>query len=501
MIKFLLNRELRVEESIDPNMTVLQYLRTEAGKTGTKEGCASGDCGACTVVVGELDGEDIRYKSINSCLTFLSALHGKQLITVEDLKEGSQLHPAQQALVDQHGSQCGFCTPGFVMSMFALGKNIADPNKAQIEEALAGNLCRCTGYRPIVDAAESMYQNTRQDQFDRDHAQTVARLRALQIEEQPQLNDGSKQAHNPRSIAELAELLSQNPDARLVAGGTDLALEVTQFHRELETLIYVGDIAEMKQVTVHDDRIELGAAAPLTDCYKALANDFPDFGNLLHRFASLQIRNQGTLGGNIGNASPIGDSPPALIALNAEVVLRQGNGSRTIKLEDYFIDYKVTAQQPGEFIEKVVVPRVASNEAFRSYKISKRIDDDISAVLGCFNLTIKDGVIHNARVAFGGMAAIPKRAQHCEAALTGQAWNAATIKQAKQALANDFAPISDFRASKEYRMLTATNMLTRYFVELDEPATDSRVFSDSVVQSYIPEPRSVTTQTGGSAHV
>ncbi|SEG50384.1 xanthine dehydrogenase small subunit [Marinobacterium lutimaris] len=479
MIRFLLNRELRVEEQLDPNMTVLNYLRTKARKTGTKEGCASGDCGACTVVLGEPDGDRIRYKSVNSCLTFVSALNGKQLITVEDLKQGNQLHPAQQAMVDCHGSQCGFCTPGIVMSMFALGKNsaknVGTPGKEEIHEALAGNLCRCTGYRPIVEAAEKMYDDVTPDSFDTEQAATLARLREIQPQTQVELSDGAKTAFNPSSLSELAGLLEQHPDARLVAGGTDLALEVTQFHREIPRLIYVGDIAEMKQVRVTDEQIELGAAAPLTDCYQALSQDYPDFGALLHRFASLQIRNQGTLGGNIGNASPIGDSPPALIALGAQLVLRKGKQTRTIDLQDYFIDYKVTAQQPGEFIEKVLVPRAAANGEFRSYKLSKRIDDDISAVLGCFNLVVRDGVVQSARIAYGGMAAIPKRASLCEQALTGAAWNRDTINKAKQALAQDFAPISDFRASREYRQVTAVNLLTRYFVELESPEAETRV--------------------------
>lgn len=475
MIRFLLNRELRVEEQLDPNMTVLNYLRTKARKTGTKEGCASGDCGACTVVLGELDGDRIRYKSVNSCLTFVSALNGKQLITVEDLKQGDRLHPAQQSMVDCHGSQCGFCTPGIVMSMFALGKNVVKPEKEEIHEALAGNLCRCTGYRPIVEAAEKMYEDATPDSFDTEQATTLARLREIQPKAQATLSDGKKTAFNPASLTELASLLEQHPDARLVAGGTDLALEVTQFHREIPTLIYVGDIAEMKQVRVLDEQIELGAAAPLTDCYQALSLDYPDFGALLHRFASLQIRNQGTLGGNIGNASPIGDSPPALIALGAKLVLRKGKQTRTLDLQDYFIDYKVTAQQPGEFIEKVIVPRAADNGEFRSYKISKRIDDDISAVLGCFNLVIRDGRIESAQIAFGGMAAIPKRASLCEQALTGSAWSRETIEKAKQALAQDFAPISDFRASREYRQMTAVNLLTRYFVELESPEAETRV--------------------------
>lgn len=475
MIKFLLNQELRVEQNIDPNTTVLNYLRSSAAKTGTKEGCASGDCGACTVVLGELIDDRIQYRSINSCLTFVSALHGKQLITVEDLKDGDKMHPAQQAMVDCHGSQCGFCTPGFVMSMFALGKNVAKPEKEDIHEALAGNLCRCTGYRPIVDAAHAMYEDAAEDRFDREAEQTIAMLRKLQIEDSPQLSDGQKFAFNPRTVEELAGLYEKYPTARLVAGGTDLALDVTQFHREIEQLIYVGDIADMKKVERFDDRIELGSAASLTSCYQLLTDEYPDFGSLLHRFASLQIRNQGTLGGNIGNASPIGDSPPALIALDAQVVLRKGSETRTVALEDYFIDYKVTAQQESEFIEKVIVPRAQGNRQFRSYKISKRIDDDISAVLGCFNLEINDGRISDARVAFGGMAAIPMRASRCEAVLNGAKWNRATFEQAKQALAEDFKPISDFRASKEYRLLAATNLLTRYFVEIDSPEVETRV--------------------------
>jgi len=427
------------------------------------------------VVLGELDGDNIRYKSINSCLTFVSALNGKQLITVEDLRQGAELHPAQQAMVDCHGSQCGFCTPGIVMSMFALGKNITHPDKEEINEALAGNLCRCTGYRPIVEAAQKMYDDVTPDSFSLEQEATIARLKEIQPQQQAELTDGSKRCFNPTSITELATLLEQYPDARLLAGGTDLALEVTQFHRELKTLVYISDIPELKQIRVTEQQIELGASASLSSCYQTLNNDYPDFGALLHRFASLQIRNQGTLGGNIGNASPIGDSPPALIALGAKLVLRKGQSNRTIDLQDYFIDYKVTDQQPGEFIESVIVPRAAENGEFRCYKISKRIDDDISAVLGCFNLKISNGVIESARIAFGGMAAIPKRASHCELALTGAPWTMATIEQARQALQQDFSPISDFRATQEYRMLVATNMLTRYFIEIETPDVETRV--------------------------
>ncbi|WP_296250705.1 xanthine dehydrogenase small subunit [Pseudomonas sp. UBA4194] len=480
MIQFLLNQQLRTEHALDPNLTVLEYLREHLSKPGTKEGCASGDCGACTVVVGELHGEEgqerIRYRSLNSCLTFVSSLHGKQLISVEDLKHQGRLHSVQQAMVDCHGSQCGFCTPGFVMSLFALQKNSDAPDLHQAQEALAGNLCRCTGYRPILAAAEQSCCATRQpDQFDSLEPQTIARLKAIAPTAIGELNSGEKRCLVPLTVADLADLYSAHPEARLLAGGTDLALEVTQFHRTLPVMIYVGNVAEMKRIETFDDRLEIGAATSLTDCYAALAAEYPDFGALLHRFASLQIRNQGTLGGNIGNASPIGDSPPLLIALGAKIVLRKGQTTRTLLLQDYFIDYRITAREESEFIEKIIVPRADPARSFRAYKVSKRLDDDISAVCAAFDLHIDNGVIKDARAAFGGMAAIPKRAKACEAALVGQPWNHATLEAACAAMADDFTPLSDFRASKEYRLLSAQNLLRKYFIELQTPHIETRV--------------------------
>nr|WP_059391486.1 xanthine dehydrogenase small subunit [Pseudomonas toyotomiensis] len=475
MIQFLLNRELRTEHALDPNVTVLNYLREHVGKTGTKEGCASGDCGACTVVVGELDGDRVRYRTLNSCLTFVSSLHGKQLITVEDLKHQGKLHSVQQAMVDCHGSQCGFCTPGFIMSLFALQKNSSGYDKGATMEALAGNLCRCTGYRPIIDAAEQACCQKQPDQFDAFESNTVAQLQAIAPRETAELNSGDKRCLVPLTVADLADLYAANPEARLLAGGTDLALEVTQFHRELPVMIYVGHIEDMKRIEVTDSAIEIGAAAALSDCYEALSREYPDFGELLHRFASLQIRNQGTLGGNIGNASPIGDAPPLLIALGAQIALRQGNTRRILPLQDYFLDYKVTARQEAEFIEKIIVPRKQANQAFRAYKVSKRLDDDISAVCAAFNLTIVDGVVRDARIAFGGMAAIPKRASACEAALVGSAWYPGVIERACNALGEDFTPLSDFRASKEYRLLTAQNLLRKFFLEQQSPEVETRV--------------------------
>nr|WP_218626498.1 xanthine dehydrogenase small subunit [Pseudomonas sp. dw_358] len=469
---------MRSEHALDPNLTVLDYLREHLGKSGTKEGCASGDCGACTVVVGELgaDSQSIRYRSLNSCLTFVSSLHGKQLISVEDLKHKGQLHSVQQAMVDCHGSQCGFCTPGFVMSLFALQKNSEAPDLHRAQEALAGNLCRCTGYRPILAAAEQACGGGRQpDQFDERNAQTIARLQAIAPSETGELNSGDKRCLVPLTVADLADLYSSHPEARLLAGGTDLALEVTQFHRTLPVMIYVGNVAELKRIEHFDDRLEIGAATTLTDCYAALEAEYPDFGALLHRFASLQIRNQGTLGGNIGNASPIGDSPPLLIALGASIVLRKGDETRTLLLQDYFIDYRITARQESEFIEKIIVPRADPARRFRAYKVSKRLDDDISAVCAAFDLHIDQGTVLDARAAFGGMAAIPKRAKACEDALIGKPWNKATVEAACQAMADDFTPLSDFRASKEYRLLSAQNLLRKYFIELQTPHTETRV--------------------------
>ncbi|WLD58640.1 xanthine dehydrogenase small subunit [Salinispirillum sp. LH 10-3-1] len=474
MIQFLLNQDVQTEHELDPNTTVLNYLREHRGKTGTKEGCASGDCGACTVVVGELVGNDIRYRTLNSCLTFVPALHGKQLITVEDLKHDGKLHDVQQAMADCHGSQCGFCTPGFVMSLFALNKNRTDYNQSSTLEALSGNLCRCTGYRPILAAAEQAALSQQPDHFDAQRGTTVQQLQQIAPTEPTEWTANGHRCFIPQNTDQLAALYKQNPNARLLAGGTDLALEVTQFHRPLATLIYLGQVSDLKTIEAFSDRLEIGAAASLTDCYDALTTHYSDFGELLHRFASLQIRNQGTLGGNIGNASPIGDSPPLLIALNAQIQLRCAEQRRSIALEDFFLDYRKTDRQPGEFIEKIIVPLQADVE-FRAYKVSKRIDDDISAVCAAFALHISDGVVASARLAFGGMAATPKRAAHCEQALLNQPWSEATIEQACLALAQDFTPLSDFRASKEYRLLTAQNLLRKYYLELTPPHATLRV--------------------------
>ncbi|CAI1601526.1 4-hydroxybenzoyl-CoA reductase subunit gamma [Serratia quinivorans] len=466
MIQFLLNQTLKNETALDPNTTVLNYLRRDLGRCGTKEGCASGDCGACTVVLAEPDGDQLRYRSVNACLTFVSALHGKQLISVEDLKQQGELHSVQQAMVDCHGSQCGFCTPGFVMSMFCLQKNGESYRREQAQQALAGNLCRCTGYRPILAAAQQACDSKTPDSFDRHQQQTRQRL--LAIPAATPLAAAGKRCLLPQTLEELAALYQQYPQAKLLAGGTDLALEVTQRHQDLPLMIAIGQIEALKQVSRQDDRLILGAGVTLSDLYPLLADYHPAFGQLLARFASQQIRNQGTLGGNIANASPIGDAAPLLLALDACLMLRCGAVRRELPLSDFFLDYRQTALQPGEFIESIVLPAQAPAD-FRAWKVSKRLEDDISAVCGAFNLTLEQGTIRDARLAFGGMAATPKRAKLCEQLLVGQPWRRATVELAAQALAQDFTPLSDFRASSAYRLLVAQNLLRRYFIALTEP--------------------------------
>ncbi len=476
-IRFLLDNELKTLTDSNPNTSVLEYLRRQQNRCGTKEGCASGDCGACTAVVAELVGDNLRYKTINACITLLPSLHGKQLITVEDLKEGDRLHPAQQAMVDCHGSQCGFCTPGFVMSLFALQKNHAAPTIAETREALAGNLCRCTGYRAIVDAATRQTELAagQQDQFDRRSTETIRQLREINSITTTELNDGQHRAFSPASVDELAQLLQDHPQAQLLAGGTDLALAVTQQLKNIDTLIYVGQVRELLHTSESDHSLTVGAAVPYSEFCHRLTLEHPEFGAMIERLGSLQIRNQGTLGGNIGNASPIGDTPPVLIALDASLTLRQGEQTRTLPVEDYFIDYKVTAQRPGEFIQSVEIPKARAGHHLKVYKVSKRIDDDISAVLGAFHLCIENGRIKTARIAYGGMAAIPKRASHCEAALLDQPWNRTTIDQAMAALERDFTPLTDVRASKHYRMQVAKNLLHKCYLELEKPDANTSV--------------------------
>ncbi|WP_062743200.1 xanthine dehydrogenase small subunit [Erwinia persicina] len=467
MIQFLLNQRLVSEHDIDPNTTVLNYLRQHQRRCGTKEGCASGDCGACTVTLGHVEAGQMRYQTVNSCLTFVSHLQGKQLISVEDLRQPAGLHSAQQAMVDCHASQCGFCTPGFVMSIFTLQKNGGGAEPRQIEQALAGNLCRCTGYRPIVDAARQACAAAGTDSFQQQEAATVAQLLQLQTPEMQELRWQGNRCLLPKTIKQLSEALLAHPGATLLAGGTDLALQVTQRGETLPLLIAVDQIAELKQCVIHDDERVIGAGVSLSACWQWLGEAIPALTQILARFASQQIRNLGTLGGNIGNASPIGDMPPMLLALDASLILQQGDQQRRLPLADFFLSYRKTALREGEFIRAVVIPHSATEEHFRAWKVSKRREDDISAVFAAFTLATDDsGCVSRVRIAFGGMAETPRRAFHCEQQLLGQPLTAATVENACRALSEDFQPLSDFRASAAYRLQLAKNLLRRYHASL-----------------------------------
>ena len=475
-VTFLLNGEIKTLAGLSPTTTVLNFLRRELRLTGTKEGCAEGDCGACTVVVGELRGERVTYRAVNACIQFVPMLEGKALVTVEGLKSpAGALHPCQQALVDNHGSQCGFCTPGFVMSLYAAHVGEARPSRQRLNDILAGNLCRCTGYGPIVQAAEAMYAHGA-PAWDRARRQREHELlRQIAHRDTVALEHAGKRFFSPATVGDLARLYRQYPDAVIVAGATDVGLWVTKLHRELKTVIHIGRVAELQQVEESGGRLRIGAGAAYTDAEAAIARHYPDFGELLRRLGAMQVRNAGTMGGNVANGSPIGDSPPAPIALGAELVLRQGDARRRIPLESFFLGYGTQDRAPGEFVESIEVPLLDDPERLKCYKLSKRFDQDITAVCGCFNLRLQGGVCVEARIGYGGMAAIPKRPRAVEAALTGKPWTAATVEQALAAFERDFAPISDMRASAAYRMQAAKNLLLKYFRESTRPLAETRL--------------------------
>ena len=480
-IRFILDGELVEISDIEPTRTVLQYLREDLGRVGSKEGCAEGDCGACTVVVGEAVNNRLRFRAVNACIQFLPTLDGKILFTVESLKVAENaLHPVQQSMVDYHGSQCGFCTPGFIMSMFALYKTETSINRAVIDDALSGNLCRCTGYRPIIEATLKMndyqvspdadpvvYQPASNSAGDAstEELELIDRLKQLQRKQGLELKMGDSQYFAPASTDELADYYLQNPDACIVSGGTDVGLWVTKQLRELPTLVYLGNVAELNQIIENDSGIEIGAAVSLTDAFNALTPEYPEFSEMFRRFASVPVRNAGTLVGNIANGSPIGDSMPALISIGTRVKLRRGSKTRELDMQDLYLDYQKNAMETGEFVESVIIPKRDESLQIRCYKLCKRFDQDISAVCAAFALRLKGDKIDAISIAYGGMAAIPKRAAQAESLLQGKTWDEDRVADAMEALKQDFSPMSDMRASADYRQQAASNLLYRFYLE------------------------------------
>ncbi|WP_410209437.1 xanthine dehydrogenase small subunit [Aquirhabdus sp.] len=494
-IQFYFRGEVQQVEAISPTRTVLQYLREDCHHTGTKEGCAEGDCGACTVVVAELasrDGKELlQLRTVNSCIQFLPTLDGKALFTVEDLAQiqalqtlkdtdspaidahsayaaSKALHPIQQAMVDHHASQCGFCTPGFVMSLWAMYENQTHaPTRTEATEHISGNLCRCTGYRPILDAAIAAYDLPR---VTLEREPIISTLKALEALPSLSYHIAGQRFFAPRSRAELAALRIEHPQGRLLAGSTDVGLWITKQGRQLGDVIYLGHVADLKRIDHQDAYIEIGAMVSLTDAFATLTRLDTGWTELARRFASEPIKNAGTLGGNVANGSPIGDSMPALITQSAEIVLQHGASTRRLPLEDFYLDYQKTALLDGEFVAAIRVPIsktiMGMSAYFHTYKIAKRNEQDISAVCGAFAVVLDStGIVQSARIAYGGMAAIPKRATSCETALVGQPWSRALIETAQNALRLDFAPLSDGRASAEYRQIVAANLLTRFWFE------------------------------------
>nr|WP_111298763.1 xanthine dehydrogenase small subunit [Paracoccus saliphilus] len=473
-LRFLLNdQEISLSE-VGPSDTLLDHLRLARRLTGTKEGCAEGDCGACTVLVGRLGNDGLVYEPVNACIRLLPSCHATHVVTIEHLRgPDGKLHPVQAAMVEHHGSQCGFCTPGIVMALYGLWMTNPVATAAQIETALQGNICRCTGYQPIVTAAlaAGAAGGQAQDALVQERAVVAARLARMR-NGRVQVSRGGQQAIIPADVDDLAQVLLDQPAATLVAGATDVGLWVTKFLRDISPAVFIGHL--MKDWRVEGDTIRLGAGVTYSEAAALIARHVPAAHDYWLRIGGWQVRNMGTIGANIANGSPIGDTPPLLIALGARIVLRRGTHRRELPLEAFFLDYGKQDRQSGEFVEEVLIP-TNPRARIAAYKVSKRRDSDISTVAAGICLDVQDGIITSARIAFGGMAATPRRAAGAEAALEGQPFAEASFDAAARALAEDFTPLTDMRASADYRALVARNLIRRFWLEQSEPGLPVRL--------------------------
>jgi xanthine dehydrogenase small subunit len=471
------SRVVEVDE-IGPTTTLLDHLRLAEGSVGTKEGCNEGDCGACTVAIGRVRDGRLVYEPVNACIQLLGMVDGAEVVTVEDLAEAGALHPVQRAMVDLHGSQCGFCTPGFVMSLFTLYQSGVAADRDTVCDWVAGNLCRCTGYRPIVDAAQASCSGAPSDAFAARAGETAARLAALDDGSDLFIGDDTRFFAAPASLDALCRLLAEHPDATIVAGATDVGLWVTKQLRDLPKIVWLGRVGGLDAIEETDAGIRIGATATYDAAASAVAAIDPDLGNLWRRIGSKQVRVSGTVGGNIANGSPIGDTPPALIALGATLELRKGDSVRRLPLEDFFLAYGRQDRAPGEVVVAVEVPRLGPADVFRCYKISKRFDQDISAVMAAIRLTLDGDQIASARLAFGGMAGVPKRATAAEAVLAGaRLGDPALAVAVRAALSRDFQPLDDMRASAAYRLDVAGSLVEKALIEAaGTPTSATRVF-------------------------
>ena len=488
-IRFIRKNRLVELVDVDPTTLLLDYLRETEGATGTKEGCGEGDCGACTVALGRMRDGHLVYEPVNACIQLLGQVDGCEVVTVEDLAApDGTLHPIQQEMVVRHASQCGFCTPGFVMALFAMYQSTDGAvTRDEVNDWIAGNLCRCTGYRPIVDAAIAACQNGRQDRFRKGRNDMAGVLTFLADNEDVFVGDADRFFAAPTTIDSLAELYERYPTATILAGGTDVGLWITKQLRDLPRIIHVGKVADFDRIEDTGHELVIGAGATYAQVEPHLAAIDPDIGELLRRIGSKQVRASGTVGGNVANGSPIGDTPPLFIALDATLSLRKGKQVRSMPIGDFFVSYGRQARAPGELVTAISVPLLTDRHIFRCYKVTKRFDQDISSIMGAFRFTLdEEGIVIEARLAFGGMAETPRRANDAEAELTGYPIRDARVwSRAFGALRQDFAPIDDHRASARYRLETAHALLGKALIEASGTAsTRTRILGHREKQDH-----------------